>query len=74
MEEKRAITHYKDHEIVCLATPDAAGWRYTVSVVGHKGDASAVHTRQSDQAYKSDTLALKAATSHARRLVDDLLK
>ena len=73
MEEKRSVEHYKDHEIVSTAVPEAEGWHYTISIVSHKGDDSAVHTEKSAELYASDTAALQAAFSHARRLVDDIM-
>lgn len=72
MDEKRAVEHYKAHELVCLVMPDKSGWRYTISIVTHKGDNSAVHSEKSTEAYPSDTLALQAAALHARQLVDEL--
>lgn len=72
MDEKRSLEHYKDHELVCLAMPGNKGWHYTISIVSHKGDNSAVHSEQSDDNYPSDTLALQAAARHARQLVDDI--
>ncbi|NNF51834.1 MAG: hypothetical protein HKN59_05280 [Gammaproteobacteria bacterium] len=71
MNQKRAVEHYKDHELIFTAIPDKDGWRYTISIVTHKGDNSAVHSEQSDKAFGSDTLALQAAASHARQLVDE---
>lgn len=72
MEQKRAVEHYRDHELVCLAVPGSGGWHYTISIVTHKGDNSAVHSEQSTKTYPSDTLALQAAASHARQLVDEM--
>ncbi len=73
MQDKRAVEHYKDHEIICVAAPDSEGWHYTVSIVGHRGDKSAVHTAKSGEIYKSEMSALQAAAAHGRRLVDNRL-
>lgn len=72
MDQKRAVEHYKDHELVCLVMPGTGGWRYKISIVTHKGDNSAVHSEESAEAYPSDTLALQAAARQARRLVDEM--
>ncbi len=72
MDQKRAVEHYKDHEIVCLAIPEAGGWHYTISIVTHKGDNSAVHSEKSEENYPSDMAALQAAATHARSIVDEM--
>ncbi len=72
MEQKRAVEHYKDHEIVCQALPETGGWHYTISIVTHKGDNSAVHSERSEEHFPSDTLALQAAARRARYVVDEM--
>jgi len=72
MNQKRAVEHYRDHELICVAMPGTDGWGYTISIVTHKGDNSAVHSEQSEEAFQSDTLALQAAASRARQLVDEM--
>jgi hypothetical protein len=42
MAVKRALEHYKKHEIVAETTPGTDKWMYTVSVVSHDGDDSKV--------------------------------
>lgn len=73
MDQKRSVEHYKDHEIVCTATPDTPGWHYKISIVSHDGDDSAVQTESSKDFFPSDTAALQAASTRARKLVDDSL-
>ncbi len=72
MQEKRAVEHYKDHEIICVTAPEVGGWHFTVSVLGHKGDKSAVHTEKSGEVFRSETAALQAASRRGRQLVDDM--
>lgn len=72
MDQKRSVEHYKDHELICIASPGSGGWRYTISIVEHKGDNSIVHSEASDETFPSDTLALQAAARHARSAVDQL--
>jgi hypothetical protein len=46
MNDKRAIEHYREHELVCEASPATHGWYYTISVVSHYGDRSEAQTER----------------------------
>ncbi len=72
MDQKRSIEHYKEHEIVCVAKPEAGGWRYSISVITHKGDNSVVHSEQAAETFKTDTAALQAGAKRARYVVDEM--
>lgn len=72
MEQKRAVEHYKEHEIVCVAKPESSGWHYSISVITHKGDNSLVHSEQSAESFKTDTAALHAGAKRARYVIDEM--
>ena len=71
VEEKRTVEHYRDHELVCTATLEPAGWQYTISIVETHLDETEVYHEASTETYSSDLLALQAAVGHARRVVDE---
>ncbi|MCJ7557673.1 MAG: hypothetical protein MUP90_12275 [Gammaproteobacteria bacterium] len=70
MAVKRALEHYKKHEIVAETTPATGKWTYTVSVVSHDGDDSTVIARETLEGFESDLAALHAAKERGRHLVD----
>ncbi|MCW8845101.1 MAG: hypothetical protein OQK99_04625 [Gammaproteobacteria bacterium] len=73
MAVKRALEHYKKHEIVAETTPGTDKWMYTVSVVSHDGDDSKVIAKETLEGFESDLAALHAAQERGRRLVDESL-
>lgn len=73
MNDKRAIEHYHEHELVCEASPATHGWYYTISVVSHYGDRSEAQTERSASRYSSDLEALHAARQRGRSLIDELI-
>jgi len=74
MNDKRAVEHYHEHELVCEASPATPhGWYYTISVVSHYGDRSTAQTERSPSSYSSDLEALHAARQRGRALIDELI-
>jgi len=73
MAEKRAVEHYKKHEIVAVTEPDAKGWRYKLTVVSHDGDDSEVLHDEEGGGFASDLAALHAAKTKGREVVDQHL-
>jgi hypothetical protein len=73
MNNKRAIEHYHEHELVCEASPAPHGWYYTISVVSHNGDRSEAQTERSASSYSSDLEALHAARQRGHALIDELI-
>ena len=50
---------------------DTSGWRYTIHVLGHKGDTDVLRRKESSTEYfATDIDALHAAHVRARALVD----
>jgi hypothetical protein len=72
MREKRAVEHYRGHELVVEAVTAAGQWHYIVSVVSHAGDDSEAMTEESVQGFHSDIEALHEGKQHGRKLIDDL--
>jgi len=70
MAEKRAVEHYKKHEIVAVTTPDAKGWRFKLTVVKHDGDDSEAIHEEAGGGFESDLAALHAAKVKGRDVVD----
>jgi len=70
MAEKRAVEHYKKHEIVAVTEPDAKGWSFKLTVVRHDGDDSEVIHEEAGSGFQSDLAALHAAKLKGRDLVD----
>ncbi len=73
MAVKRALEHYKKHEIVAETTPGTGKWTYTLSVISHDGDDSTVIARETGDGFASDLAALHAAKERGRLLVDQHL-
>jgi hypothetical protein len=70
MAVKRALEHYKKHEIVAETTPGTDKWTYTLSVIKHDGDNSTVIAKETREGFESDLAALHAAKEHGKTLVD----
>lgn len=70
MAVKRAVEHYKMHEIVAETTPGTDKWTYTLSVISHDGDDSTVIVKEIRDGFESDLAALHAAKERGRLLVD----
>lgn len=72
MARKRALEHYRKHEIVAEAAPGEAKWTYTLSVLSHDGDKSTVVAKETVDGFESDLAALQAAKQRGRELIDKL--
>lgn len=73
MDNKRVVEHYRDHELICEARPDGAGWTYTIHVLGHDGDSDVLRREEcSAVRFATDIDALAAARLRSRELVDAL--
>ncbi len=70
MKDKRAVEHYKGHELVVEVVQTGRQWRYIVSVVSHQGDSSEAVTEESVDTFRSDLEALHAGTRRGRGLID----
>lgn len=70
MARKRAIEHYRKHEIVAEALPESGAWAYTLSVLSHDGDKSTVMAKETKDGFGSDLAALHAAKQRGHELVD----
>ncbi len=70
MGKKRAVEHYKGHELVVELVQMGRDWRYIVSVVSHKGDTSEAVSEESVDTFRSDLEALHAGTQRGRGLID----
>ena len=66
MKDKRAVEHYKGHELVVEVVQTGSEWRYVVSVVSHQGDSSEAVTEESVDTFRSDLEALHAGTRRGR--------
>lgn len=71
MTKKRALEHYKKHEIVAEATAGLKNWKYNLTVLSHDGDISTAVANESRDGFASDLAALHAAKQHGRKLVDE---
>ena len=70
MARKRALEHYRKHEIVAETAPGEAKWTYTLSVLSHDGDTSTVVAKETADGFGSDLAALQAAKERGRELID----
>ncbi len=70
MGQKRAVEHYKGHELVVEVVRWEREWRYIVSVVSHQGDTSEAVSEESVDTFRSDLEALHAGTQRGRGLID----
>ena len=61
MAKKRAVEHYRKHEIVAEVEPAKGKWSYTLSVVSHDGDNSTVIAKETLDGFDSDLAGLHAA-------------
>lgn len=72
MAKKRAVEHYKKHEIVAEVEPAKSKWSYTLSVISHDGDHSTVIARETLDGFDSDLAGLHAAKKRGRELIDSI--